>query len=234
MVALRDSATDNETINITLPSSGTYYLLITTAPGSYGGNKYDLWWNDTLVPPDDNFGPPGPPGSPDEIPNTSGDGVNLLTNIIIISVIAIISFLSIALYLRFTKDKRSRTNKEKLVRIEREVKEKEQREKSERAKREREVTKRKQNNVKEKDILEKLRKMMNVTTRIKLEMMRTYLEMDEDIFNKRIFDWAPEFGFTIDGEFLIIKQEAVSDFIDELDKQFDAWHKEEEGKNKNI
>jgi len=80
--------------------------------------------------------------------------------------------------------------------------------------------------------LEKVQRMMEVSTRIELEMMRKALKMDEDRFSAKIFEWAHEFGFVIDGKFLIVKQETISDFMDELDKQFDTWHKEEEERSK--
>ncbi|MFX1502787.1 MAG: hypothetical protein ACFFDH_17635, partial [Promethearchaeota archaeon] len=81
---------------------------------------------------------------------------------------------------------------------------------------------------KEKEILEKIRKVLNVSTRIKLKIIREFLEIDERTFNKKIIDWASEFDFQIDGEYLIYDKENISDFIDELDKQFDTWRKEEE------
>jgi len=46
------SVTDNEYINTIVPTSGIYYLEIY---GSGAGNEYDLWWDDILVPSDDNY-----------------------------------------------------------------------------------------------------------------------------------------------------------------------------------
>lgn len=75
---------------------------------------------------------------------------------------------------------------------------------------------------------------MNVSTRINLEMMRNTLNMNKKVFDVKIFNWASEFGFTIDGDYLNIKKERISDFIDELDKQFDTWGKVEQERNKKI
>lgn len=47
-------------------------------------------------------------------------------------------------------------------------------------------------------------------------------------FLKKIFDWADSFGFRIDGDYLIIKQDTVSDFIEALDKEFLLWEKRRE------
>jgi len=46
------SSTDNEYIDYKVPSYGTYYFLIS---GLNVGNTYDLLWNDTIVPSDDNY-----------------------------------------------------------------------------------------------------------------------------------------------------------------------------------
>ncbi len=46
------STTDNEYINTIVPTSGIYYLEIY---GSSAGNEYDLWWDDTGAPTDDNY-----------------------------------------------------------------------------------------------------------------------------------------------------------------------------------
>lgn len=51
--------------------------------------------------------------------------------------------------------------------------------------------------------------------------------MDEKLFNDNIFVWAKQFGFTIDGDYLNIKKENISDFIDELEKQFKGWRTSE-------
>ncbi|MFX1503727.1 MAG: clostripain-related cysteine peptidase, partial [Promethearchaeota archaeon] len=46
------SVTDNEYINVLVPSAGTYYLCIYLEDA---GNEYDLWWDDTIPPSDDNY-----------------------------------------------------------------------------------------------------------------------------------------------------------------------------------
>ena len=64
--------------------------------------------------------------------------------------------------------------------------------------------------------------------------MQDALDMDQKQFDFVIFDWAAEFGFTIDGEYLNINKESVSDFIDALDKQFTLWESSEKDKNGKI
>ena len=70
--------------------------------------------------------------------------------------------------------------------------------------------------------------MMEVSTRINLDRMQNVLNMDKKTFDNKIFEWARDFNFTIDGDNLIINKETVSDFIDALDKQFASWEKGKE------
>lgn len=86
----------------------------------------------------------------------------------------------------------------------------------------------------EKESLEKIKKIIKVSTRIKLDMLIDALKMDTQTFNEKIFEWAEKFGFTIDGDYLITNIDTVSDFIDELDKQFAIWEKSEREKIKKI
>lgn len=81
---------------------------------------------------------------------------------------------------------------------------------------------------KEKERLEKIKEMMEVSTRINLDMMRDVLDMDKKTFNNKIFEWAKEFSFIIDGDYLNINKETISDFIYALDKQFAIWEKGKE------
>lgn len=77
--------------------------------------------------------------------------------------------------------------------------------------------------------VEKIKKMITVSTRIKLDMMREVLKMNRDLFNEMLFDWAKEFGFTIDGEYLIINKEKSQDFLDNINEYFKS---PEENKSK--
>ena len=89
------------------------------------------------------------------------------------------------------------------------------------------------NDKERKELLEKIREMLEVSNRIKLDMMRDVLKMDKSTFNSKIFGWARQFEFIIDGDYLNVNKEMVSDFIDELDRKFDVWRKDgEEGTDK--
>jgi hypothetical protein len=68
----------------------------------------------------------------------------------------------------------------------------------------------------EKKRLDQIKSMMLVSTRLKLEMMRIALDMDEKIFTEKIFEWAKKFNFVIDGDYLIVNPEYISDFLYDL------------------
>ncbi|MHA1301249.1 MAG: hypothetical protein ACTSO9_17645 [Candidatus Helarchaeota archaeon] len=85
-----------------------------------------------------------------------------------------------------------------------------------------------------KDTIEELKKMMMVSTRLKFDMMRDALDLDEKSFNKVIVDWAAKYGFTIDGDEVVFSQESKDDFLDDLDAQFREWEEKEKSKEGKI
>lgn len=86
----------------------------------------------------------------------------------------------------------------------------------------------------EKDSIEKIKKVLKVSTRFRLDMMKDILEINETTFNEKIIYWAKKYGFEIDGDFLIIKKKTISKFIDELERQFEIWEIKEKEKIKKI
>jgi hypothetical protein len=72
--------------------------------------------------------------------------------------------------------------------------------------------------------IEKLKKMLSVSTRIKMDMMRA-LGLDENTFSNKIFDWAAEFKFKIDGDMVVIEGGNVEGFLSKLDAEFVEWEK---------
>ena len=69
--------------------------------------------------------------------------------------------------------------------------------------------------------------MMEVSTRIRLDVMRDALDMDTKAFNSRIFNWAEKFNFKINGDYVIIEQADIEGFMADLDKQFEMWENSE-------
>lgn len=122
----------------------------------------------------------------------------------------------------------------RISRIKREKIEKIKNEKSEKVKQIDEINLKKRKDLKlkskrdiEQEIVEKIRSMMEVSERISLEMMRKTLEMDSDEFLNNIWGWAKKFGFRIDGDYIIVENADVGEFVKYLDDQFLNWKKKE-------
>ena len=58
--------------------------------------------------------------------------------------------------------------------------------------------------------------------------------MQEETFSEKVFEWAEEFNFIIDGDYLIVNKETLDDFMSALDSQFESWKKREEVSNGKI
>ena len=79
-------------------------------------------------------------------------------------------------------------------------------------------------------IIEKLKNVANVSSQIRLEMLRNILNIideNKEFFDSKIFEWAYQFGFKIDGDFLIFEKDAMIEFIRNLENKFDEWYKNE-------
>ncbi len=68
-------------------------------------------------------------------------------------------------------------------------------------------------------IPEKLKKIMNASVRIKMEQMRNMLDLDQKIFDKKLLDWATEYNWIIDGDYVIVKKVSTDGFIATLIQQ---------------
>ncbi len=68
----------------------------------------------------------------------------------------------------------------------------------------------------EQEKIERIKSMMEVSNRLRLDMIRVALDMEEKLFTQKVFQWAKEFNFLIDGDYLIINQETVKEFIEDL------------------
>ena len=65
--------------------------------------------------------------------------------------------------------------------------------------------------------LEEIKRIMQTSTKVNLNRMQDVLGMERKNFNKEIFKWAEIFNFIIDGDYLIVNKETVSNFINYLD-----------------
>lgn len=84
----------------------------------------------------------------------------------------------------------------------------------------------------EKNIKEKVRKLCEVSTRVRIDMLRDdYLKMERTQFTERLVGWAAEFGFKIDGDYISIEGADVNGFIESIDTMFGEWDKKEKAKS---
>jgi hypothetical protein len=65
--------------------------------------------------------------------------------------------------------------------------------------------------------LEEIKRIMQTSTKVNLDRMQDVLGIERKNFNKEIFKWAEIFNFHIDGDYLIVNKETVSNFISFLD-----------------
>jgi len=84
---------------------------------------------------------------------------------------------------------------------------------------------------KERQIIEKITRIMKVSTRVNLDRMQDVLNMDKTLFNNKIFEWADEFEFKIDGDYLIVNQDSVSKFLASLNDLSFIWENKDDEKN---
>lgn len=72
-----------------------------------------------------------------------------------------------------------------------------------------------------KNIRENITKLLSVSNKIKLDMMRDILQLNKDSFNNMILDWAVKYNFTIDGDYILINKDTLPNFIEELNQLYD-------------
>lgn len=76
----------------------------------------------------------------------------------------------------------------------------------------------------EKEAVSKIQKMMQVSKRLRVDMMREALGMESKAFSSKMIDWAAQFGFQIDGDYVDLAGGDVKGFITELDSYFTEWN----------
>jgi len=76
---------------------------------------------------------------------------------------------------------------------------------------------------------EKFRSLIKGSDQIEVEKIYGFFkkEYDKRTFYRKIFEWASEFNFTLDGEILLLKEGSITDFIKLLDDMYIKWEQEE-------
>ncbi|HME54994.1 MAG TPA: hypothetical protein VKM55_22500 [Candidatus Lokiarchaeia archaeon] len=78
--------------------------------------------------------------------------------------------------------------------------------------------------------MEKLKKLVKVSEKLKISQMAQILAMNETDLYDRIVDWAADYGFTIDEDVVKFGGGRKDDFIAALDGAFQSWDKKVETK----
>jgi hypothetical protein len=78
--------------------------------------------------------------------------------------------------------------------------------------------------------VEKLKKLVKVSSKLKISQMAKYIGLTEDQLSEHIVDWAEQFGFTLDEDTVIFGAGRKEDFIAALDGAFSDWGKKVETK----
>ncbi|NMC06183.1 MAG: hypothetical protein GYA24_13290 [Candidatus Lokiarchaeota archaeon] len=74
------------------------------------------------------------------------------------------------------------------------------------------------------DHVEKLRKIIKVSDRIEVARLAEVLGIEEKLAWTRVFDWAEEFGFKVDGNMIVFGSGDMNRLVTGLDKEFAKWH----------
>ena len=70
---------------------------------------------------------------------------------------------------------------------------------------------------------EDIQKFFQYSNRVSKEMVRSILGGDKSTFEEQISEWATEFGFKVDEDYIFINKDELPEFIKELDEKFEEW-----------
>ncbi len=85
------------------------------------------------------------------------------------------------------------------------------------------IPSRRQNTSTSNELISRLRKILSVSSKIRIDMLRNAMGLNKQTFDRLIFDWAYSFGFKIDGDYVIVDNADVNGFLGEIDRLFAEW-----------
>ena len=83
----------------------------------------------------------------------------------------------------------------------------------------------------EQETIEKLKKLVRVSKKLKISQMAQILSLNEKDLYNRILEWADQFGITIDDDIVEFGSGKKDDFLAALDEAFTDWGKKTETKD---
>ncbi len=82
--------------------------------------------------------------------------------------------------------------------------------------------------------MEKLKRLLRSSTRVRQSQLAEYLGLSlEDLF-PRLVEWADQFHFKIDGDFIATENSEIDGFVANLDVLFAEWNGKEKGKQGKV
>jgi len=72
----------------------------------------------------------------------------------------------------------------------------------------------------------KLKDLLRVSNRVRIGMVREFTGLDDKRFLEQLVQWAAEYKFKIDGEYVVTEGGNVDEFVRNIDAMFEAWDKE--------
>jgi hypothetical protein len=70
--------------------------------------------------------------------------------------------------------------------------------------------------LRKKELIEKIKSILSVSNKIKIDMMRNALNMNKEAFLDNVFKWAEKFKFIIDGNYIIVDNNSIPYFVENL------------------
>lgn len=77
-------------------------------------------------------------------------------------------------------------------------------------------------------IIEKLAQIMKVSSKISVHMLKELFKLEMGKTYDILYNWATTFGFTVDGDYLLVSEPAVSEFLEQLKGKREEKQKEGE------
>lgn len=70
---------------------------------------------------------------------------------------------------------------------------------------------------------DKLKRIMKVSNKIRLDILRDLLEMDQNTFNNKLINLLKQFGTKVEGNYIIVNKETLPELFKELDEKREGW-----------
>ena len=82
----------------------------------------------------------------------------------------------------------------------------------------------------EAELRKKLKRILSRSSRVRIDMVRDAIQLDPVTFSQKIWDWAENLNFKIDGDYIVFEHQDMDQFLADLDANFDAWEAREQAK----